>query len=168
MLPRKPIAKLPTHEVTNMPPHLGDQELWSNDAALREAVARDGGGWATGKLAGFGAIAGAAEVFYKAEQANRNTPQLKAFDRHGMRVNQIEYHPAYHDLMQLAIENEIPSFAWRHERAGAQVVHSALTYMLSQPEGGVMCPMAMTYAAIPALRATPAIAGEWIPRLLST
>jgi len=168
MTARNPIAALPTHEVTNMPPHLGDQDLWRNDVPLREAVAHEGGGWAEAKLAAFGRLAGAAEVFEKADQANRNTPQLKAYDRYGMRVDQVEYHPAYHDLMRIAIENEVPSFAWRHAGPGAQVVHAALTYLLSQPEGGVMCPMAMTYSAIPALRSTPAIADEWIPRLLST
>ena len=168
MPPRNPIGKLATHEVTNMPPHLGDQDLWRNDAPLREAVVREGGGWAEEKLAGFGSLAGAADIFEKADQANQNTPQMKAFDRYGMRVNQIDYHPAYHDLMKVAIENEVPSFAWKHTEPGAQVVHAAMTYMFCQPEGGVMCPMAMTYSAIPALRSTPAIAEEWIPRLLST
>jgi putative acyl-CoA dehydrogenase len=168
MIPVKPLANLHTHEVTNMPPHLGDQNLWSDDVALREAVLREGGGWAEEKLAAFGAIAGAAEIFEKADLANRHSPELKSFDRYGMRINQIEYHPAYHDLMAVAIENEVPSFAWTHARPGAHVVHAALTYMLSQPEGGVMCPMAMTYSAIPALRMTPSIGDEWIPRLLST
>ena len=167
MPPRDPISRLPTHDVTNMPPHLGDQDLWRGDTALRDGVAREGGGWAQDRLAAFGRVAGSAEVFEKADQANRNPPELRAFDRYGMRVNQVEYHPAYHDLMRIAIGNEVPSFAWTHAGPGAQVAHAALTYMLSQPEGGVMCPMAMTYSAIPALRSTPEIAEEWIPRLLS-
>ncbi|MBL6598905.1 MAG: acyl-CoA dehydrogenase family protein [Alphaproteobacteria bacterium] len=167
MKPRAPIATLPTHEVTNMPPHLGDQDLWASDPALREAVAREGAGWARDQLAGFGGTAGAEETFEKAEMANRYSPELKGFDRYGMRVNQVEYHPAYHDLMALAVENEVASFAWKHEGPGAQVGHAALTYMFNQVEGGVMCPMAMTYSAIPALRSTPVIAEDWIPRLLS-
>ncbi len=168
MLPIKPRANLSTHEVTNMPPYLGDQDLWRDDAALREGVAREGGSSAEAMLAAFGKIAGAAEIFEKADQANRHAPELKAFDRHGMRINQVEFHPAYHDLMAVAIENEVPSFAWNHPGSGAQVGHAALTYMFNQPEGGVMCPMAMTYSSIPALRSTPDIADEWIPRLLST
>ncbi len=168
MIPLKPLANLPTHDVTNMPPHLGDQDLWLNDAALREGVAREGGSWAGDKLAAFGKIAGAADIFEKADLANKHTPELKAFDRNGMRINQAEYHPAYHDLMAVAIENEVPNFAWNHPKPGAQVVHAALTYMFNQPEGGVLCPVAMTYAVVPALRTTPSVGDAWIPRLLST
>jgi len=168
MIPLKPRANLSTHEVTNMPPYLGDQDLWRDDAALREGVAREGGSSAEAMLVAFGKIAGAAEIFEKADLANRHAPELKAFDRHGMRINQVEFHPAYHDLMAVAIENEVPSFAWNHPGSGAQVGHAALTYMFSQPEGGVMCPMAMTYSSIPALRSTPSIGDDWIPRLLST
>ena len=168
MIPLKPQAILPTHEVTNMPPHLGDQDLWGSDAALREGVAREGGGWAGERLAEFGRQAGAAEVFHKAEQANRQAPELKTFDRYGMRINQVEFHPAYHDLMAFAIGNEVPSFAWNHPQPGAQAAHAALTYMFNQVEGGVLCPMAMTYAAVPPLRLTPKVGDEWIPRLLST
>lgn len=166
--PLKPLATLPTHDVTNMPPHMGDQDLWHSDIALREGVVREGGDWAGDKLAAFGKIAGQAEIFEKADLANRHAPEIKAFDRYGMRINQVEFHPAYHDLMAIAIENEIPNFAWNHPKPGAQVVHMALTYMYNQAEGGVMCPMAMTYAAIPALRTTPGIGEDWIARLLST
>ena len=167
MIPLNPLANLATHEVTNMPPHLGDQDLWSSDPALREGVEREGGGWAAEKLALFGKIAGSAEIFEKADQANKHTPEIKTFDRYGMRINQVEFHPAYHDLMATAIENEVPSFAWNHPQLGAQVVHAALTYMFNQPEGGVLCPMAMTYSAIPSLRMAGAVGDEWIPRLLS-
>ena len=169
MKPHHPLADLPTHEVTNMPPHMGDQDLWRQDLALREGVAREGGGWAESELSALGALAGSEAVFEKADEANRHIPELKAFDRYGMRINQVAYHPAYHELMGMAIEHQVPSFAWRHEgMAGAQVGHTALSYMFNQAEGGVMCPMAMTYSAIPTLRLTPAIADEWIPRLLST
>ncbi|MFQ5438588.1 MAG: acyl-CoA dehydrogenase family protein, partial [Paracoccaceae bacterium] len=167
MIPRNPTADLPTHEVTNMPPHLGDQDLWANDLPLREWVRAMGGGGDRENLARFGRDVGRFEVFEKADQANRNIPALKNFDRYGMRVNQVEFHPAYHDLMALAVANEVPSFAWRHPSEGAQVAHVARTYMFSQPEGGAMCPMAMTYAVIPALRGTPGVAAEWMPRLLS-
>ena len=168
MIPIKPVANLPTHEVTNMPPHLGDQDMWRNDGALRDGVAREGGGWARDKLAAFGTIAGAAEIFEKADLANRHVPELKSFDRYGMRIDQVEFHPAYHDLMTVAIENEVQSFAWRHPKPGAHVVHAALVYMFNQPEGGVLCPMAMTYSAIPSLRMTPRVGDAWIPQLLAT
>ena len=168
MIPLKPLADLPTHEVTNMPPYIGDQDLWQSDIILREGVAREGGGWAADKLAAFGRITGAAETFEKADLANRHIPEIKVFDRYGMRINQVEYHPAYHDLMTIAIENEVHSFAWSYPKPGSQVVQAVLTYLFNQVEGGVMCPVAMTYSAIPTLRMTPSIGDDWIPRLLST
>ncbi|MCV0424685.1 MAG: acyl-CoA dehydrogenase family protein [Roseibium sp.] len=151
-----------------MPPYQGDQDLWRQDTALRDWVKRFGGDWAEERLARAGKEAGAEATFEKADAANRNPPQLKAFDRYGMRINQVEFHPAYHDLMDLAVRNEVSSFAWNHKKPGSQVAHMALTYMFSQPEGGVMCPMAMTYAVLPVLFATKGIGGEWIKKLLST
>ncbi|MEM8814071.1 MAG: acyl-CoA dehydrogenase family protein, partial [Pseudomonadota bacterium] len=126
------------------------------------------GNWAEDSLASLGRDAGAEDTFEKAEAANRHPPELKAFDRYGMRTDQVAFHPAYHDLMDLAIRHRVPSFAWKHEGPGAQVAHMALTYMFNQPEGGIMCPMAMTYSVIPVLRANPGAGDAWIPRLLST
>ncbi|MEX3011137.1 acyl-CoA dehydrogenase family protein [Hoeflea sp. TYP-13] len=168
MIPRKPQAQLATHEVINMPPHMGDQDLWCDDTALREGVEREGGGWAADDLAAMGKAAGSSDIFEKADQANRHIPEIRPFDRYGMRINQVDFHPAYHDLMTVAKERGTGSFAWNHEGPGAQVAHMALVYMFNQPEGGVLCPMAMTYAAIPALRTTPQVADEWVPRLLSS
>ena len=167
-VPLRPRAMLATHDVFNMPPYIGDQDLWTQDGALREAARREGAGWAEDRLAAFGRVAGREEVSDLAGQADRHGPELRSFDRYGMRIDRIEYHPAYHDLLALAVENEVAGFAWSHAGPGAHVGHMALTYMFSQMEGGVMCPMAMTYAAIPALRSSPAVAREWIPRLLST
>ena len=166
MIPARPLANLPTHDVENMPPYIGDQDLWSNDQALHEGIEREGAGWAQERLSEFGRDTGSAETFRKADLANRYPPEMRAFDRYGMRIDQVDYHPAYHELMALAIENDVPSFAWKNPRVGGQVAHAALTYLFTQDEGGVLCPMAMTYAAIPALRMTPAIGDEWIPRLL--
>jgi putative acyl-CoA dehydrogenase len=167
MIPEKPLADLPTHQVENMPPHMGDQDLWQSDQVLRKAVVREGARSSVPLLSAFGKTVGAENVFELADQANRFPPQLKAFDRYGMRLNQVTFHPAYHDLMELAVQNELASFAWNHEGPGAHVTNMALVYMMCQTEGGVLCPMAMTYSSIPPLRSTPAISDEWIPRLLS-
>ena len=167
MTPRAPIAELPTHEVFNMPPHMGDQDLWADDHALRHWVAQMGGAMHAEHLAHVGRVAGADETFEKANQANRFGPELQAFDRYGMRVNGVTFHPAYHDLMDLAISNRVHNFAWVNEGNGGHLGQAALTYMFSQPEGGVMCPMAMTYSVIPSLRSTPSIEAEWMPRVLS-
>jgi putative acyl-CoA dehydrogenase len=168
MSPRSPLSELPTHSVTNMPPHLGDQDLWHGDVALRDCVKREGAGLAEDQLARLGKSAGAAETFEKADAANRSAPELQAYDRYGMRINQVKFHPSYHDLMDLAISHQVATFAWGHEGSGGQVGHMALAYMFSQAEGGVMCPMAMTYSVIPVLRANPGAGDDWIPRLLST
>ena len=168
MKPRDPIAILPTHEVTNMPPHMGDQDLWAGDLALREWTGLHGGVGHGEHMARVGRVTGLDETFEKANQANRFGPELRAFDRYGMRINAVEFHPAYHDLMDLAISGQVHNFAWHNEGNGGHVGQSVLTYMFSQPEGGVMCPMAMAYSAVPALRTSPKIAAEWMPRILST
>jgi putative acyl-CoA dehydrogenase len=165
---RNPTAVLPTHEVTNMPPHMGDQDLWSSDLALREGINREGAAWAEPQLADFGRTAGREEVLELADQANRFGPELKPFDRYGMRINQVSFHPAYHALQDLAVSHGLPNFAWNNKGPGAHVAHAALNYMLNQVEGGVLCPIAMTYAAIPTLKASPETAKEWLPKLLST
>ena len=167
MIPLKPRADLPTHEVFNTPPHQGDQDLWQDDTALRDGITREGGAWAADRLAGFGRIAGSAATFARADAANRYPPELKTFDRYGMRINAVTFHPAYHDLMALAIAHEVPNFAWRHRQPGAQVAHMGLSYMLNQAEGGVMCPMAMTYAALPVLQSNEGAPAGFVGKVLS-
>ena len=168
MKPRDPMAQLPTHEVINMPPHMGDQDLWLDDRALRHWTKAEGGTGHADHMAHVGRLTGLDETFEKADQANRHGPELSAFDRYGMRINAVEFHPAYHDLMDLAISNKVHNFAWHNEGNAGHVGQSVLTYMFSQPEGGVMCPMAMTYSVVPSLRMAPSVAEEWMPRLLST
>ena len=163
----RPIKQLPTHEVENMPPYMGNQDLWKNDKNLREAVNREGAGWAEKNLSAFGHLMGCTEMFDHAEKANKNPPELKAFDQYGNRINYVDYHPSYHHLLGVAIKNEIPSFAWKHKKQGSQVAHMALTYMFNQVEGGVMCPMAMTYSVIPALKHNPDLEAQWLPKVLS-
>ena len=163
----RPIKQLPTHEVENMPPYMGHQDLWKNDKNLRDAVNREGAGWAEKKLSAFGHLMGSTEMFDHAEKANKNPPELKAFDQYGNRINYVDYHPSYHHLLGVAIKNEIPSFAWNHKKEGSQVAHMALTYMFNQVEGGVMCPMAMTYSVIPALKHNRELEAQWLPKVLS-
>lgn len=168
MKPREPIASLRTHTVINTPPYIGDQDLWADDAALRQWAGIMGAGWADTLMAEAGRNFGAEAVFDLADQANRHGPELRAFDRFGLRINQVEFHPAYHDLMDLAVSHRVHNFAWAHEGSAGHVGMALLTYMFSQPEGGVMCPMSMTYSVLPSLRTTPELAEEWLPRILST
>src|SRR5215469_16690471 len=92
----KPNSHLETHDVTNQPPPFEDVDLFTSDLALKEAVVRAGAGEHFRRLASFGARAGAAETAEWAMQANRNPPQLKNFDRFGRRIDEVEFHPAYH------------------------------------------------------------------------
>lgn len=167
MPPRTPLDRLPTHDVLNMPPYLGDQDLWADDTALQFWVGKMGGASAMPHLSAAGHRAGREDVFTKADQANRFPPEAKPFDRYGMRVNQVEFHPAYHDLMAQAVGDMHHNYAWHHEGNNGHLGQAALTYMFTQPEGGVLCPMSMTYSAIPILRADPDLAQEWLPRILS-
>ncbi len=147
---------------------MGDQDLWQDDHALRHWINVHGGKGHSEHLAHVGRLTGLNDTFEKADQANRQGPELRAYDRYGMRINAVEFHPAYHDLMDLAISNKVHNFAWANEGNAGHVGQSALTYMFCQPEGGVMCPMAMTYSVVPSLRMASEVAEEWMPRILST
>jgi putative acyl-CoA dehydrogenase len=156
-----------THEVLNQPPPLEHVNFYAQDLPLREAVAREGGAWGETRLMRYGEIAGN-ELIQLGFQANQHKPVLKTHDRYGHRIDEVEFHPAYHRLMQVAIEHELPTLPWRDPRPGAHVVSHALSYLHSQVEAGTGCPLTMTYACIPALRHQPEVARVWEPRILST
>jgi putative acyl-CoA dehydrogenase len=156
-----------THEVLNQPPPFENVNLFLTDRALRDAVAREGGGFAHDRLVALGAVAGAAGTMRLAEQANRFPPELRTYDRFGNRVDEVDFHPAYHALMALAVEHRVPSFAWVEKRRGAHVARAALAFLWGQAEAGVSCPMAMTFAGTPVLRHLPDLALEWEPRFTS-
>lgn len=108
------------------------------------------------------------ELLEQGRIANENPPKLKAFDRFGHRIDEVEFHPAYHRCMTLAMEHGLHAFAWWHaDQPSAHVARSAITYQHAQFEAGTGCPLTMTYAAIPALRHSPELAKVWVPRLTS-
>ena len=142
-----------THEVLNQAGSLADYDAYSDDKPLVEAVKAFGGGWAEQTLRRAGLVVGSAKVQQLARQANRNLPELRTHDRFGNRIDVVEYHPAYHELMRLIYETQAHSFAWTHrDEAGAHVARAALSYMWNQGENGICCPMGMTFASIPALQ----------------
>ncbi|GGA71942.1 acyl-CoA dehydrogenase [Arenimonas soli] len=156
-----------THDVENQPPPLAPSDLWQGDVALREAVAREGGGWAADVLAAYGALAGG-ELQELGRLANENKPRFLSFDARGQRIDQVEFHPAYHQLMRTAVEHGVPGFAWRHDgRDGAHVARAALMFLHNQADQGSSCPLTMTYASVPALAHAPALANDWLPRIRS-
>jgi putative acyl-CoA dehydrogenase len=159
-----------THEVTNQPPPLVDYDVFSADRTLVEAVERYGAGWAADDLKTLGAKAGSAEAQRWADEANRYPPVLRTHDRYGHRLDEVDYHPSYHQLLRTAVENGLHAAPWADERPGAHVVRAAGFYVWSQTDAGHGCPVSMTYAAVPALNApavdTHLVAG-WLPRLSS-
>jgi len=156
-----------THEVLNQAAPLAGYDLFTSDRALAEAVAREGAAWAAPGLGAFGPTLGSAEVIEAGFQANRHPPVLHRFDRFGRRRDEVEFHPAWHGLMQLAVAEGLHTGPWADPRPGAHVARAAAFYMLGQVEAGVQCPMAMTYGAAPVVRRAPEIAAEWLPRLYS-
>lgn len=154
-----------THEVLNQPVALGAYNVWDGDTVLHEVVAREGAAWAADALQAHGATTGE-KLMEFADQANKNRPVLQAFDRHGRRIDQVEFHPSYHHLMREAMAAQVHSFSWRNEdKPGAHVSRAALLYLNSQADAGTACPLTMTHAVVPALRTTPSIADEWVQRV---
>jgi putative acyl-CoA dehydrogenase len=164
MPPRGPVSVFDSHKVINQPPPLPDHNLFDADPVLAAALVREGAKWAIGRLRAFGAVMGGEDVASLAEAANRYPPELRAYDRFGQRIDEVAYHPAYHELMHLAKNHEVHSIAWTAPQAGGHVAHMALEYLLVQVEAGVCCPITMTYAGFAALRKHPA-AAPWLPRL---
>ncbi|MDN5869428.1 MAG: DNA alkylation response protein, partial [Nitrococcus sp.] len=103
MCARDPITCLPTHQVTNQPPPLGDYQAFDTDRVLREAVVREGASWTSEYLRELGAVTGSEHAMEQGFLANREPPQLFSFDRYGGRIDEVHYHPAYHELMRLAV-----------------------------------------------------------------
>ena len=154
-----------THEVENQAPALGPLNAFTIDLALREAIQREGAGAAVPALEAFGRVAGG-EMMELGAEANAHRPVLKNFDRTGVRIDEVEFHPAYHRLMALGMAHGVHAHAWRHEGApGAHVARAALFFMHYQADAGTCCPLTMTYAVTPALRHDAALAGAWLPRL---
>jgi putative acyl-CoA dehydrogenase len=165
---RDPVTRLATHTVENQPPPLEGYNLYDSDPALREALQREGASWAEDKVRALGEILGAERTLRLGEQANRYVPELVTFDRFGQRIDEVEYHPAYHELLGLVVEHEVPSIAWTERRVGGHAAHTALSYLVAQTESGICCPATMTYASIPTLRQQTEVAAEWEPGVLST
>ncbi|MFC0602429.1 acyl-CoA dehydrogenase family protein [Streptomyces palmae] len=155
-----------THEVLNQAPPLIDFTT-ADDPAVLEALHRHGAGWGEPEVRELGALAGSARVQDWARMAERQPPVLHTHDRFGHRVDEVEYHPAYHQLMTVAVESGQHAAAWRETRPGAHLVRAAKFYTFAQAEPGHGCPISMTYAAVPALRAEPELAAAYEPLLAS-
>ncbi|MCQ4234939.1 acyl-CoA dehydrogenase family protein [Pseudomonas stutzeri] len=156
-----------THDVTNQVPPLDGANLYRIDLPLRQWLRRFEAGWADARLDAYGALAGG-PLMAAGFLANENRPVLRTHDRYGHRIDVVDFHPAYHELMRTAIEHGIPSLPWTAPQPGAQVARAALMYLHNQAEAGSSCPLTMTYASVPALRLQPDLAERWLPKILAT
>lgn len=155
-----------THEVFNQAPPLEGHNLYRTDQPLVDLVKREGGLWGESRIDALGTLLGQREWQQKGFQANNGLPQFHCHDRFGHRIDEVEFHPAYHDLMALAIEHKIPTLPWTEPKQGAHVVRMALGYLYNQNEAGSACPLTMTFAAVPPLAKNSQVAGEWLQKLL--
>lgn len=142
-----------THEVTNQPPPLDGANLYRLDLPLQEWSRRFGAGWAESRIDAYGALAGG-PLMQAGFLANAHKPEFSSHDRYGHRIDLVEFHPAYHELMRTAVEHGLPSLPWAEPRAGAHVARASMTYLHSQAEAGTGCPLTMTFAAV--LKIAPA------------
>ncbi|GIZ11557.1 acyl-CoA dehydrogenase family protein [Pseudomonas sp. NCCP-436] len=163
----KPSLHAETHQVFNQVPSLDGANLYRLDLPLQEWIRRYHGDWAEERLNTYGALAGG-PLMQAGFLANENRPVFKTHDRYGNRIDLVEFHPAYHELMRTAIEHGLPSLPWVDPRAGAHVARAGLTYLHSQAEAASGCPLTMTFAAVPALRLQPDIAEVWLPKILAS
>jgi putative acyl-CoA dehydrogenase len=157
-----------THQVLNQPPPLQDLNLFESDRALLEGLAREGGGAFAPTVSAFGEALGSAATIELGFLANRHAPELLTHDRFGHRIDEVRYHPAWHQVMALAMRHEAHNLPWRRPERGAHVARGALLCLLTQVEAGSCCPLTMTFACVPALRHEPKLLEAWRPRLLAT
>lgn len=156
-----------THTVENQPPILENYNQYSQDAALKEALFREGAPWAETKIENFGATTGSREKIDWGIQANANKPTFVTHNQYGQRIDEVTFHPTYHQLMKDSKAHELHSLPWTETQPGANVARAALYYLQTQAEAGHLCPITMTHACIPTLRKQPNIAKEWEQKILS-
>ena len=173
---------MPAHEVTNQPPPLIGYDA-SDDPALLAALeafrpagpagaagaaGAEGPAVSAARLRGIGRLAGSEHAQEQGRLANENPPKLRTHDRYGHRIDEVEFHPAWHDLMTTAIEHGLHATPWQDQRPGAHLDRAARFYLWGQAEAGHLCPVSMTYAIVPALRHAPELAAQFEPLLAAT
>jgi len=156
-----------THEVFNQAPPRVDVDEFGSNIALREGVERYDAGWAVDELTRVGRHVGTAEFQHDAERANVREPRLVSHDRHGNRIDEVEYDESYHRVIRAAVAEGAHTAAWAEPRSGANVARAATFMLFAQIEPGHACPVSMTHAAVPVVAQNAPLAEKWMPRLLS-
>ena len=154
-----------THSLTNLSNALCDYNMFTQDTALVAAVRREGAQWAEDSLTDFGKLTGSAEYLELGHLANKHIPEFDSHDRFGNRIDQVNFHPAYHRFMKTAIEHGLHASPWTAPGPGAHVARACKTYLHTQVEAGHGCPITMTFAAVPTLRLQPDLSNIWEPKI---
>jgi putative acyl-CoA dehydrogenase len=157
-----------THVVGNQVPPLEGVDVFSSNLPLVEAVEREGAGWVRERAAALGRLVGGTPQQLWGRLANENRPVLRTHDRYGNRIDEVDFHPAWHELMKMGVEHELHSLPWTSEEPFAHTARAALYVTAIQAEAGFACPITMTFAVVPALRAQPELAAEWEPLVTAT
>ena len=162
-------ASFATHEVFNQSPPLEDVDLFALDCTLVQAVATNGGSSAQKELSEFGKHWGSAEMAERGRSANENAPKLRTFDARGNRRDQVEFHPAYHEIMARSVHAGVHNSTWTNQGkpagGAAEVVRGAKFFMAAQVEAGHLCPITMTRASVAAMAAQPDLLASTMPLL---
>ncbi len=152
-----------THAVANQVPQLEGVDVFSSNLPLVEATKREGAAWALSRAAELGKFVGGEPQQMWGRLANENKPVLKTHDRYGHRIDEVEFHPAWHRLMKMGVEHELHSMPWTSTEPAPHAARAALYMTAMQAEAGFACPITMTFAVLPALRAQPELLAEWGP-----
>lgn len=158
----------PTHQVFNQPDPLQHINMLQADPQLMHWLKRFSADWGMPMVDGLGAFLGQPEWIEKGFLANQFTPELHSHDRCGHRIDLVKYHPAYAELMTLAISRSIHALPWKDSQPGSHMVRMALNYLYNQNEAGSACPLTMTFACVPSLKQSDALAQHWLPGVLSS
>jgi putative acyl-CoA dehydrogenase len=166
--PARADAQWQTHVVANQAPPLEGVDVFASNTPLVEATDREGASWVAQRASELGGLIGGEPQQSWGRLANENKPVLRTHDRYGNRIDEVEFHPAWHKLMKLGVEHELHALPWRTEQPAAHAARAALYMTAMQAEAGFCCPITMTFAVIPALRAQPELLAEWGPLVTAT
>ncbi len=155
----------PTHDVFNQVPPLVDWNPYVTNRTLVDAVEREGAGWVQDEAAEFGELTGSAVVRQWAVLANRYPPELRTHAPTGERIDEVHFHPAWHELLRVSVAGGLHASPWADDRPGAHVARAAMFMTIGQAEAGHGCPISMTYSVVPSLRRQPELAALWEPRV---
>jgi putative acyl-CoA dehydrogenase len=157
-----------THTVFNQVPPLEGVDVFASNLPLVEAVEREGAGWVSERASALGRLVGGEPQQLWGRLANENKPVLRTHDRYGNRIDEVDFHPAWHQLMRMGVEHELHSLPWTSQEPFPHTARAAMYMTAMQAEAGFACPITMTFAVVPALRKQPEMAAEWEPLVTAT